>query len=367
MTRGSQVTAVSILEANDAEKWNSLVEKSPYASAYHLWDWGEVLSSTYGYERHYLAALKDDELIGVLPLVHVKSIFFGNRLISLPFCEYGCPLTDCELDTQETKEVTQKLVGATAELASVLNVEYVEIRNCEVPVVKDVLLAEGYSENVKYLTFRIDLTNPSETLWKSLNKKTRNAVRKAMKRRVEVKEVTGEEKLKAYYKLYLSTQKRHGSPPNSFKLLEKIYDAFSCKNKAKVLLAESDGRPIAGIITFCHNNVIYWWGNVTHSEYRRLNPTNLLLWNTIEWGANNGYQMLDLGRTRKETTIYHFKSGWGGKEVFLTDYVYFLDSKKMELPDPMRTRYAYLSKVWSFMPTSLTKRIGPKIVSGIAL
>ena len=220
---------------------------------------------------------------------------------------------------------------------------------------------------MKYLTFRIDLTKPSETLWKNLNKKTRNAVRKAMKKEVTMRDVRGEEELKAYYKLYLSTQKRHGSPPNSFKLFKKIYDAFSRKNKAKVLLAEHERKPIAGIIAFCHNNIIYWWGNVTDSEHRSLNPTNLLLWKIIEWGADNGYQVLDLGRTRKETTIYRFKSGWGGKEGPLPDYVYFLNSKKMELPDPMRTRYTYLSKVWSFMPTGLAKRIGPKIVSGIAL
>ena len=137
------MTEVTVLEANDAEKWNGLVEKDPYASVYHLWDWGEALSSTYGYERHYLAATKDGKLIGVLPLVHIKSLFFGNRLISLPFCEYGAPLTDCELDSQETRKVMQKLVDATAKLANVLNVEYVEIRNCRAPVVKDVLLAEG--------------------------------------------------------------------------------------------------------------------------------------------------------------------------------------------------------------------------------
>ena len=361
------MTEVRVLKANDAEKWNSLVEKNPYASAYHLWDWGEVLSLAYGYERHYVAASKGNKIIGVLPLVHVKSRFFGNRLISLPFCEYGGPLTDYELDDQETKKVMQKLVGTATELASVLNVEYVEIRNCRVPVAKDVLLFGGYNDYVKYLTFRIDLTKSSETLWKSLNRKTRNAVRKAMKRGVEAKEVRGEEQLKDYYKLYLATQKRHGSPPNSFKLFEKLYDAFFHKNKTKVLLAEYKGKPIAGIIAFYHNNIIYWWNNVTDSKHRSLNPTNLLLWNIIEWGANNGYQMLELGRTRKETTIHRFKSGWGGKEVLLPDHVYFLNSKKMELPDPMQTRYTYLSKVWSFMPTSLAKRIGPKIVSGIAL
>jgi hypothetical protein len=91
------------------------------------------------------------------------------------------------------------------------------------------------------------------------------------------------------------------------------------------------------------------------------------LWNTAEWGAKNGYRALDLGRTREGTTMYFFKNGWGGQEIGLQDNVYFLDSKKRELPDPAQRRYEYLSKIWGFIPTGLAERIGPRIVSGIAL
>ncbi len=37
-------------------------------------------------------AEQDGAIVGVLPLVHVKSRLFGNTLISTPFCVYGGPL-----------------------------------------------------------------------------------------------------------------------------------------------------------------------------------------------------------------------------------------------------------------------------------
>ena len=356
-----------MLGSNDMNKWNELVERSQYASTYHLWEWGEALSTIYGYRRYYLAATQNDEVTGILPLIHVKSTLFGNRLISLPFCEYGGPLADADLNSKETRKITEVLLHATNNLAKALGVEYVEIRNPRFSGMQELLYVQGYNHFRRYVTFQVPLVKGLKELWGDLHKKTRNAVRKAMKKQVKVKEASRVEHLKAYYRLYLETQKRLGSPAHSYELFRRLYDVFHSKHKIRILLAAYQGEPIGGIIVFHHNKTIFWWNNVTDIEHRRLNPTNLLLWNTIEWGVKNGYRTLDLGRTRKKTTIYRFKSGWAGEEMYLQDSVYFLNSKKRELPDPEQRKYEYLSRVWAFMPISLTKKIGPKIVSGIAL
>lgn len=358
---------VNVLDSDKADEWNNLVERNPFASAYHLWEWGEVLCSTYGYQRYYLATTKNNDITGVLPLIHVKSKLFGNRLISLPFCEYGGLLLDVGLKNEETSQIVEALLDATDNLARTVGVEYVEIRSPGISVTRDSLYVQGYDNFQRYVTFGVDLLKELEDLWSNLHKKTRNAVRKAMKSQVDVEDVREVEQLKAYYRLYLETQKRHGSPPHGYKFFKKLYDVFHVKGKLHVLLAAYRGEPIGGIIVFHHNQTIFWWNNVTDTKHRTLNPTNLLLWNTIEWGVKNGYRTLDLGRTRKKTTIYRFKSGWAGQEMYLQDYVHFLDSEKRELPDPEQRRYEYLSKVWSFIPISLAKKIGPKILSGIAL
>ena len=352
--------------ASTEEKWNSLVERSASATTYHLWEWGETLSSTYNYRKYYLALMEDSDIIGALPLIHVKSRLFGNRLISLPFCEHGGPLVDPTLDEHEKQNVVKVLLHDVEELVNAAGVEYVEIRNPPLIATENPLFVNCVGFR-RYVTFKIDLTKGTEECWRCLNRKTRNAVRKAMKSGIDVKEVKTLQQLKTYYELYLQTQRRHGSPPHSFELFEKLYANFHAKGKMKVLLAEYEEIPIAGIIVFLHNDKMFWWSNVTDRKHRALNPTNMLLWRLIKWGIENECKTLDMGRTRKKTSVHHFKSRWGGQEKPLQDYVLFQNSKRKELPDPEQERYRYLSRLWALLPCMLTKKIGPRIISGIAL
>jgi len=245
-------------------------------------------------------------------------------------------------------------------------VKYVEIRGSSSKVAVDILRDPGYTSFQKYVTFRTDLAEPVEVLWRNLDKKTRNATRKATKRGVEAVEAKRVEQLKTYYRLHLEVQKRHGSPPHAFTLFQNLFEAFYREGRMKIMLAEYQGKPIAGIMTFHWSKIIYWSGNVTDIEHRHLNPTNLLLWKTIECGSDDGNKLFDLGRTRRNTTIHHFKKGWGGKETRLWDYMYFYGDVKMP-PDPSQRKYVYLSKFWSSIPVSASSRLGPRIISGLAL
>jgi len=348
---------IEVADECDACLWNKFVNMNSYATPYHLWEYGKSLSLAYGYKRFYLIAKEDEEIVGILPLIQVKSLLFYNKLISLPFCEYGGQLS-------ESKYIAKSLWEMAIEVAKKLKVDYIEIRNPNsIPNIN------GYHKIQRYVTFEIDLTKSKESLWRNLDKKTRNAIRKAMENGVEVEEVKNENDLKLYYKLYLKTQKRHGSPPNSFKLFYNIYRQLQPMGIMRILLAKYQGKTIGGIITFHLNGIIYWWGNVTEPNYRHLNPTNLLLWKVIEWGNENNFKIFNLGRTRKGTSIYHFKDGWGGKEVIIQDYVYFLNGKMNcgKLPDPNQGKYRFLSIGWSLLPTAFTEKLGPKIISKIGL
>jgi len=361
------VLEVVFLSNKDAEEWNIFVENTCRASVFHLWEWGETLSAIYGYQRYYLSAMQKDRIIGGLPIIHVKSRLFGNRLISLPFCEYGGPLVVQELSNQVKKQLTMVLLDAAYKLAGTLGVEYVEIRKPIAEDVEELMQAHGYTSLRRYVTFQVDLTKDPDEVWANLYKTTRKSVKKAVKNGVTAKEVEGEKQLKSFYTLYLKDIKRHGSPPHKYAFFKKLYDSFQVHHKMKVLLAHYKERVIGGRIVFCGGEKIFSWNSVTDEKYRNLNPNNLLLWETIEWGLKNGYHALELGRTRRGSTVYDFKKGWGGEEIFLNEYVYFMDSKKRELPDPTQRKYRHLAKVWSLMPIILAKRIGPKIISGIAL
>jgi len=357
---------VCVVGPGGGSRWNGLVEQSPHGSFYHLWEWGEVLSHTYGYRRYYLMAKRDGDLVGVFPLIYVKSILFCNRLISLPFCEYGGPLVNPTLNNNTAQQVISKLLGASNRLARSLGAKYIEIKGLSSSFALDVLHGLGYSDFQRYVTFRVNLTEPVEVLWRNLNKKTRNASRKAMKKGVEVVEAKRVEQLGAYYALYLRVQKRHGSPPHTCRLFQNLFEAFYQQGKMKIMLAEYLGKPIAGIMTFHWGNTIYWSSNVMDFKHRNLNPTNLLLWKTIEYESKDRNKVLDFGRTRRNTKIHHFKKGWGGKEAILKDCTRFLGDVKVP-PDPSQRKYVYLSKLWSLIPVTASRYLGPHIISGLAL
>ncbi|HEU5322339.1 MAG TPA: hypothetical protein VFX28_16155, partial [Methylomirabilota bacterium] len=81
---------LSVQRLADADKaWDRFVERHPLATVAHLGGWGRVAGRAYGHEAIYLAAAADGEVVGVLPLVLVRSRLFGRRLVSMPFLDYG--------------------------------------------------------------------------------------------------------------------------------------------------------------------------------------------------------------------------------------------------------------------------------------
>jgi len=352
-----------VTEEENIGAWNDFVENNPYSTPYHLWEFGKALSLAYEYERHYLVAKDNDKIVGVFPLVFIKSRLFGNKLLSLPFCEYGGPIVD--LNFKGSRIVTANLFKRVLALAcSLKNVDYVEIRNPLLP--SEILEREKIHPVKRYVTFRIDLSRDKENLWRSLDKKTRNSTRKAMRNNLNVYEVGKEDELKKYFSLYLKTQKKYGSPPHSFKLFRNLFKLNAEKN-IKVLMAEYHAKLVAGVIVFRTKREMYWWSGVAHPKFKSLNATNLLLWKIIEWGHENDFAYLDLGRTRYGTGVYNFKKGWGGTEISLVDFVHSLKSEDVITPDPSESRYRLLTKFWSHLPIFMSRLIGPSIVKQIGL
>src|SRR3954466_1626904 len=80
---------VRAVENQDEHAWNEFVQRHPQATFFHLFQWREVIRRAFGHATHYLLAERNGEICGVLPLAQVKSLLFGNALVSTPFCVYG--------------------------------------------------------------------------------------------------------------------------------------------------------------------------------------------------------------------------------------------------------------------------------------
>ena len=60
----------------------------------HLSGWQRVVERTWGHANHSLLAMRDGQVVGVLPLFHVQSRVFGSMLISSPNAVYGGVVAD---------------------------------------------------------------------------------------------------------------------------------------------------------------------------------------------------------------------------------------------------------------------------------
>jgi len=356
---------VRIATNDDKDAWNQFVEKSEHSSVFHLWEWGELISEVYGHRRYYLLVEQNGEIVAVFPLIHIKSGLFGDKLISLPFCEHGGAVAE-RYDEAE-KNSSESLYAYVRSLAASLDVDYVEVR---APALignstERLFRSHGYQKIEHYVTFRLGLDRSCEEIWKSVEGIKRKAVRKALKNNVRVRIAKDEGEVAAFYKLYLETQKRLGSPPHSHEFFKAMWNKLYPIGCLQISLAEYDNEVIGGNIVLPFRKEIYWWINATKAKYRSLNATNLLLWNTIEFGVNNGFRVFDMGRTRRDSDVYEFKQPWHGLETSLSDFVY--STKEISLPDPSQRRYVIMSKIWRRLPDAIAEKLGPSIVSRIGL
>ena len=74
--------------AVDREAWNRYVDQSPYAIAWQVYEWSEVVGRHYDYQFLPLAAFEGGRIVGVLPL-YIGEGGSGRALISVPFAVAG--------------------------------------------------------------------------------------------------------------------------------------------------------------------------------------------------------------------------------------------------------------------------------------
>lgn len=169
-------------------------------------------------------------------------------------------------------------------------------------------------------TITIDLTVSEDTLFKNLEKDTRYSIRLAQRKNVIVKETNNFEE---FYPLYKQTSKRGGFWIESKSNLQKRWEIFSTKGKAKIFTAFVENVPLATAMIYYWEKTAYYLYAASSSEKRSHMAPYLLLWHIIVGSKENGLKKLDLEGifdaripvTRDWKGFTHFKKGFGGQEI----------------------------------------------------
>ena len=86
---------IELLAPQSYSEWDDYIINSNRSCLYHLSCWKDVIEKSFKHNTYYLMARDINRRIkGVLPLVRLKSILFGDYMVSLPFFNYGGPCGD---------------------------------------------------------------------------------------------------------------------------------------------------------------------------------------------------------------------------------------------------------------------------------
>jgi FemAB-related protein (PEP-CTERM system-associated) len=342
-------SALTVSTGVDAASWDRFVESHPDATVEHLWGWRDVFERVFRHECAYFAARRDDRIVGVLPVVHLRSLLFGRLAVSLPYCNYGGVIAD-------EAAVADALIAAAHAGSRRFGAPHLELRHRE-------RRAPGAPVGHHKLRFTRRLPSSSDELWESLDRKVRNQVRKAQKSNLETV-VGGTELLHEFYDVFAVNMRDLGTPvfPKAFfaEALARFPD------RSRVFIVRLGRRCIAAGIAFrLGDTVLVPWASSLR-EFRPLCANMLLYWTVLTWAIAEGAATFDFGRSSRDGGTHRFKLQWGATEAALsTEYVGAAESAVVR-PGMETPRMQYAIEVWKRMPLFMANALGPRVVRHVA-
>lgn len=326
-------------------RWDELVARHPKASAFHQRGWLESLARTYGYEPLVLTnAAPGEPLDSGLVLCRVSSWITGTRLVSVPFADHCEPLFS---DLGEFQE-SIKWLRAECDLEQR---QYVELR----PLSKVQDADRTLQPSRSYWFHELDIRPSLEHIFKGLHKNSfRRKIQRAERERLSYEEGHSERLMNEFYRLLLTTRRRHQLLPQPRSWFRNLLACMG--DKLQVRLARKNGVPIAAMLTLQHrSSVIYKYG-CSDERFHNLGGMPLLFWRLVEESKASGAEQIDCGRSDLNNDgLIVFKDRLGTRRKLLTYYRYTRIERRgmATLRDSQTVR-----QLFSFLPDAISAAAG---------
>ena len=330
-----------------AGRWDAFVERCPEATFFHRAAWQRILSEVFGHRTHFLFAERAGVFEGVLPLAQVKSLLFGNSLVSLPFAVYGgIAASDAAAAAALEREAQA--------LARQLGVAHLEFRN----------ICPRHPEWPRqdlYVRFRKEIAPDVEANLLAIPRKQRAMVRKGIKNglRSEIDQDAGR-----FFALYADNVHRHGTPAMPKRYFDALHEVFA-EDCEVLTVVDAGGRPLSSVLSFYFRDEVLPYYAGDKPAARDLAANDFKYWELMRRSCERGLHVFDYGRSKQGTGSYSFKKNWGFEPQPLA-YEYCL-YRRDSIPqhNPANAKYRLLIDTWRRMPIGLANWLGPFIVRNL--
>jgi len=332
------------LREKDEKRWDDFVMRNDSTTFYHQIGWKKVVEDAYGHKPYYqFAESENGEILGILPMFLIKDIFFGKRLVSVPFAPYGGVCC-------ENGDIGNALINEAIDIGKNLGVGYCELRNF-----KNTNVHEDFNCMKEFSTFVLDLSKGVEHIWKNMSKKVRNMIRKGGKSNLKFETEASHNANSDFYEIYSKNMKQLGTPVHSLNFFNNIYRTFP----ENVFIAEVglNEEVISSLYLLKFKDMLVSGWGASLAEFLKYAPNDFMYWDSIKYGCENNILWFDFGRSLIDSGNYKFKERWGSVEVPLA-YCYYPSTKTIL---PPQNEYGKFAKMWSKLPLKVTKVIGPRV------
>jgi hypothetical protein len=182
---------------------------------------------------------------------------------------------------------------------------------------------KGFRENQFFSVKWINICNSLQRrrkIWDQLTPSRKNQVNRALKKGVQMVEVTSDDELPEIYRLIRVTNQkkiRRRLPPYLY--FENFYRHYVKEGKGMILLTRYQGKIIGGAIlgfeqkekVYC----LYYWGK--SKRYKLLYPTIFTIYSAMKRSEDEGFHyfdFMDVGFIHKNSGRSRFLLQFGGKQ-----------------------------------------------------
>jgi hypothetical protein len=202
----------------------------------------------------------------------------GERIVSLPFCDYTDPLVD---DAATYEALVAPLIAKGRPLTT-------RWLRSTVPRSAGALQPTGAAR-----WHGVALEASDEERWAALGGSARRNVRAAERAGLAVRESSAMVDLEAFHAMHRHVRRtKYRLLAQPLALFANLREAFG-DDGCTVLLAEHDGEPVAGILFLRWRDT--WYYKFNASVDLRHRPNDLLAWQGTVRGRRRGLRLLDFG------------------------------------------------------------------------
>ena len=298
-------------EQINTQAWKTFVDEHPKGNVFQMPQMFDVYQQTPGYAPQVIALVQDKQMVGLMMWVvmcekGMKARFSARSIIQ------GAPLVK-----DDKSEYISALLEAYEKMRD-KGVIYTQVRNhFEMLTVNDAFQQCGYRFE-SHLNFIITLDN-EEAVWNRIGKGRIKQIKKAQKNGLYVDVYKpgqiSDELIVQGYEVIRSVYQRAGLPLTDVKQIKAT-------NQHGLLIVfvvrNTEGEMLGCRFGLLYLDSMYGWYAGSYSQYYSLFPNDILIWETLRWGINNGYKTFDYGgagEPNKPYGVRAFKQQMGGALV----------------------------------------------------